>query len=351
MRTALVGALMTTATLAAGSVVLTADDAAVTFAVLRGDGILVPVATRAGDRWSSAWPEPARTIDVPVSVDDLPRRWWGKARPSRTWHAWLVDGARLPAAVKGPAWYPTYCLSGIGLQTNVVGRRPLPPPGTSPYPKMGLAASAPTAFGRIEVLDGQAAVWAPLRARLQAAFAHAARDQRTSGTRTTPRTQVERLYRAPLGSGRFVHYVEAVRRYPDDPAEPASALEAAFAQARCHGMAFASGWFVSDGTTVPEGTAIDVKPVSCRYDGARTMLPLGYLVEGDTTWWFAQLTERNREAYAVIRATVDRPEPRVVVTARGGSCAPAPTPARDTGVSIGTENDWPDRLLEGYVDW
>ncbi len=55
-----------------------------TFAVVRGDGLLIPFATWTGERWGNTWPTPAKRLDVPVQLRDLPARWWGKTGPATT---------------------------------------------------------------------------------------------------------------------------------------------------------------------------------------------------------------------------------------------------------------------------
>jgi hypothetical protein len=99
---------------------------------------------------------------VPVRLGDLPKRWWGEAGPTGAWHAWLIDGTRTLATVRRPTWYPSLCRKGIGLLTDVTGEPPFPRPETSPYPKLGLAATSPLPFQAVEALDYGHPIWAPL---------------------------------------------------------------------------------------------------------------------------------------------------------------------------------------------
>jgi hypothetical protein len=318
-----------------------ADPQPVTFAVVRGDGILIPFATKTGHRWRNTWPVPVKRVDVPVRLGDLPARWWGRTEPTGAWHAWFVDGTRTIATVLRPAWYPTHCLRGIGLQSNVRAKPPLPPPDLSPYPKLGLAATAPIAFAQVEALDERAALWRPLLAALAKPFAdnearlhlqQATEDTRAPGVDSPPRlamrarrpprakpgaVRIERLYRMPLGADRFLHYFEAARRYPEPAGASAGDPRAA---PPCDGLTFGSGWFVSDGTAVPDRLSVDVTLAACDYYGARVMLPLGYVVEGDTAFWFAQVEQYEGESYVVLRATAGEPDVDVVVATAGGRC-------------------------------
>ena len=94
MRVTLAGAIVALALAAGAAGSAAADEPPLALAVLRGDGILIPIATRQGDRWVNRWPEPRKRIAVPVRLGDLPRRWWGKVEPTGAWHAWLVDGTQ-----------------------------------------------------------------------------------------------------------------------------------------------------------------------------------------------------------------------------------------------------------------
>jgi hypothetical protein len=337
MRGLAIGAALAACIAAAAAARGGGDVSAISFAVLRGDGILIPFATRAGDRWHNPWPKPARRVAVPTRLSDVPARWWGAGPPTTTWHAWLVDGQRTIATVQRPTWYPAPCRRGIGLQTDVTGRPPLPHASTWPYPKLGLATSAPVAFGRIESIAETHPLWMALLAALPArftagetsmfhqqageAFRRAFEEDEAGTPRGRPAhrqrgaVRLERLYRAPLDDDRFVHYFEARRRFaPSDG---------------CASGTFASGWFVSDGATLPTQLPMQLTLVSCRDDGVRVMLPLGYVREPGATLWFAQLDESGRERYLVVRATSRQEKPDVAIDTAAGDCGDSDQPRVD----------------------
>ena len=335
MRGVLLVSIVAAAWLGAGSAApRAARPGPVIYAVLRGDGILIPVATRTGDRWSNAWPEPAKRVSVPVRLGDLPKRWWGRAEPAAAWHAWLVDGTRTIATVSRPTWYPSLCRKGIGLLTDVTARPPLPRPETSPYPKLGLAATTPQPFQLVETLEAGHPMWTPLTRALARPVADAearlylqqymGEDFRAAfeggdngiGRYSKPprelpgQLRVDRIYRVPVGGGRALFYYEATRRYPEgSPSYPM----------RCEGLTFASGWFVSGGE-VPATLPLNVRLASCEYDGVQVMQPLGYVPDGRGAVLVAQFSSWDRELYAVIRADRQRRDPDVVLTTEGGRC-------------------------------
>ena len=101
MRAVIIGVSALALCLAGGLGVLQAAyTPAVTIAVLRGDGVLVPIVTRTGNKWTNTWPVPLKAADVPLGLDGIPKRWWGKPGATTTWHAWQIDGATSEVAVE-----------------------------------------------------------------------------------------------------------------------------------------------------------------------------------------------------------------------------------------------------------
>ena len=339
MRAAILGSIVVTSCVMSSLGALrAADPPAVTFAVIRADGILIPFATRAGRRWSNAWPQPERRRTVPIRVADLPARWWGRTGVSTTWHAWTVDGRATVATIARPAWYPAHCQKGVGLQTDVRPPGRLPPLAVTPYPKLGLASTTPVAFERVETLDERSPMWAPLLKALAKPFAaDEARVYllRLSGEGPAPplkhprglpgAVRLERLYRMPLRDGWFAYYYEATRQYPaaveatrpDAPSSSASQVSDA-----CEGASLGVGWFVANTAEPPARLSVDVDLMSCDYDRAWTMLPLGYLPDGEGGLLISQFSGPNREVYAVLRMDARRSAPALVFGTPGGRCGP-----------------------------
>ena len=112
-----------------------------------------PSSPAAGTKWAHTWPVPAKAADVPLGLDGIPKRWWGKPGATTTWHAWQIDGTTSDVDVERPTWYLAHCQQGVGLKTPLTARPPVPPPTTQPYPKLGLASTAPLTFRRIEPVD------------------------------------------------------------------------------------------------------------------------------------------------------------------------------------------------------
>jgi hypothetical protein len=336
MRVVTIGAAALALVVAAGLGALqAADPAPVMLAVLRGDGVLIPFATRSGTRWQHSWPKPIMKPDVPLTFDEIPRRWWGKVPPTRTWQAWQIDGRSSEVTVERPVWYLAQCLQGVGLKTSLTAQPPLPPPTRQPYPKLGLAATAPLAFQRIESLRPSEAIWPQVGAALNEAvtLAEARMDgqPRTvfapkhpmpAAERDKVAVRVEALYRMPVARDRFLYYVESTKTYGMPPIS--AATKDRFPTPGpdgCSFRTFAAGWFVAGAQGgMPETLPLeDVKLTSCDYDGIWLMLPLAYVADSGR-YWIAQLASRDRESYAVLRWDAEKGVPVTAWVTPAGGC-------------------------------
>ena len=259
---------------------------------------------------------PAKAVDVPLGLDGIPKRWWGKPGAATTWHAWQIDGATSDVAVERPTWYLAHCQQGIGLKTALTARPPMPPPTVQPYPKLGLASTSPLAFKPIEPIDQGDPIWMKVVDAVGAATSKA--EDAMGGPaqmnafgkpmhptppadRAKVAARVEALYRVPYTGGQSLYYVEATKRYGMPPVPAGSKALVPSPKEGCSVMTFANGFFVAgaDGTIPPP--SLNVRVTSCDYDTVSLMLPLGTIGEGDAKVWIGQVTGWDYEAYAGFR--------------------------------------------------
>jgi hypothetical protein len=337
MRAVILGVSAVALCLAGGLGVLhAADPRPVTFAVLRGDGILIPIVTRTGTKWGQTWPVPIKALDVPIDVGDVPKHWWGKAGPTTTWHAWTIDGTGSEVRVERPAWYPAQCQQGIGLRTPLTARPPLPPPTLQPYPKLGLAATSRLPFGTVEVLDEKAKLWSAIRAAVAIAMNKAEDEMKRTAlevmqgwglahpfppdVRHTVQTRLESLYRIPLGDGRMLHFFEAVKRYGQPPIPAGKEIFVGSPKDGCGMITFGRGWLVLGPDDVVSVPKLMAHLTSCDYGSISLMLPLGYVADPDGALWFAQYSSWDAEAYTVLRADKTTGIPEALFSTHGGVC-------------------------------
>jgi hypothetical protein len=337
MRAVILGASALSLCLAGGLGVLHAADSPgiVTIAVLRGDGILIPIATRSGSKWTNTWPVPAKAADVPLGLDGIPKRWWGKPGATATWHAWQVDGTTADVATERPTWYLAHCQQGIGLKTALTARPPVPPPTTQPYPKLGLASTAPLPFRRIQPIDQSDAMWMRIadkvgevmnkaedgmgvpRMGVEYQLAHPI----PAAERAKVSTRIESLYRLEHGSGRALYYVEATKRYGMPPLAADVRTKAPTPRRGCSLMTFGNGFFVIGADGVMAAPTLDVRQSSCDYDTVSLILPLAAIGEDAEQVWIGQLTGWDYESYAGFRWDAEQNRIVDVFKIHGGDCA------------------------------
>ncbi|RPJ83551.1 MAG: hypothetical protein EHM13_07165, partial [Acidobacteria bacterium] len=103
-------------------------------AVLRRDGTIIPFANWNGRRWSTSWPAASLTIEVPITLESVPRGWWPDDRPETSWTAWPIGGEPRPINVKAPLAIGQHCDMNVGLSTDYRSDEPVPPVKVQPYP-------------------------------------------------------------------------------------------------------------------------------------------------------------------------------------------------------------------------
>jgi hypothetical protein len=338
MRAGIIGVSALALCLAGGFSVLRADyTPAVTIAVLRGDGVLVPIATRTDSKWTNTWPVPLKKADVPLGLDGIPKRWWGKPGPTPTWHAWQIDGVTSKVAVERPSWYLAHCQQGVGLKTSLTAQPPVPPPTVQPYPKLGLASTSPLAFKQIEPIDQSDPIWMKVADAVGAAISKAEdeMDRRRvinsipqlkhptpAAERANVSAHVEALYRVPQGAGRSLYYVEATKRYGMPPLPADRKAVAPSPKEGCGVMTFANGFFVAGADDAIPPPTLNVKVTSCDYDTVSLILPLAVVGEGKSQVWIGQVTGWDYEAYAGFRWNEQDSKIADVFFTHGGWCVP-----------------------------
>jgi hypothetical protein len=305
--------LLIAATLVAsiGAAEVVSDSFAV--GVMRRDGTLIPFASFNGKRWTSDWPAPTTMpLEIPINVTSVPRPWWGGLTPRAEWQVWTGASQSRVARATQPDFVDVHCFKQIALKTDYRSTLPLPPPGTQPYPKDGLAISPPRDVEPIESLTSGSTEGAELLGLVSDAFNKAEREMAGNFTHPVkPKTreavpvQVEAVY--AYGKERRVYYVEAARGYVTDVTR----------QDQCR-IAFGTGWFARglDGKLIKLDMAVDL--LMCNRYGATYMLPLGIVRVGTRTFWMSQYSGWDHERFMVAELTQKKIE--ALVVKGGGGC-------------------------------
>lgn len=274
--------------------------------VMRRDGVLVPFAAYDGD-WSAPWPGSVRGMELPITLDAIPKKWWGDAPPD----AWtLVRGVgRPPVDVKpsAPLAVPVGVDMRLGVRTDFRSSEELPPLFEFPYPKEGLAVAGNVKVEPVAGISRLAAAWRELPVTLRAVINAA--EQKTihqlksnaQWTHPVPRELRERMpaeleawYTSMLEQPGFsVSYIEAVKKYPPGPQDDDD----------CGLETFVTGWVHSNVRDPQAKADLTARVTYCDRKGVAYMLPLGRLRVRNRTHWVFQISGWDREWYSVVEAT------------------------------------------------
>jgi hypothetical protein len=288
-----------------------------TIGVLRRDGVISPFATFDGKEWTSPWPADLRSVDIPISLDGVPRKWWGKTGPLQRMTLWIGGERRGEVALERPAAVRIMCSPRLGFRSDYVSRIPAPEPGEQSYPKDGLVVSGATAVDPISQVPPSSPEWAASEALLPEPFDGAEKRAISAFTdwehplerseRPKVRVRLEALYKAPMDAPGWMAYrFQAEKHYAPSPAD-----------GNCGLISSASGWIVA-GPNGKHWTQLLVRITYCdRMDDVFT-LPLGVVRTGGRSYWVYQLSGYDREGYVI-----SRPTPKAVDTPvqyPAGSC-------------------------------
>ncbi|HEY7059501.1 MAG TPA: hypothetical protein VH458_23360 [Vicinamibacterales bacterium] len=290
-----------------------------TLGVLRRDGLLVPFASFDHD-WSVSWPQPGLgrvSTELPISLADVPRKWWGAAGPDAGWTVWLADGETRPLTLVKPVVIPVFCSTRLVVATDYVGgpfQRQEPT-----VPKDGLAIAGNARLLPIDNVSVHSADAGRLRDLITADFNKeetAAAGRFTRWKHPFPAAQrqkipieIEAFYRASeeIGQRKWTtSYVEAVRKYPPGPKDRDCGL-----------VTFAQAWIRERPGAEPD-VDLGAHVTYCDRADAAFIQPFGRLHLGDDVYWVYQTSSWTDELYTISRMTPKEVRPVVVVS--GGHC-------------------------------
>jgi hypothetical protein len=313
----LVASLLAQAPPAQIAVPKAADPELFVLGVLRRDGVVSPFAAFDGKSWSAPWPEALRYLEIPITLDAVPGKWWGKAGPPAEMAIW-TDGSRRGTLRLGqPATLRVMCAPRLGLTSNYRSSEPAPPPIEQPYPKDGLVISGSQAIDAIESVAPASPEWVPTAVGLMEPFdaaelaaIRAFTDWKHPMSRANRRkvpVELERMYRAPMEEpGWTAYYLEAIRRYPPGPDD-----------GDC-GLVTSAAGFMGIGPKGKRWIRLFARVTYCDRAGNTYMLPLGLIKARGKSHWIYQLSGYDREGYVVVRPTPSTIE--TMVHYLGGTC-------------------------------
>jgi hypothetical protein len=296
--------------------------------VLRRDGVLIPFAAYNGHSWTADWPG-VDSPELPISLDSVPKRWWGAPGPAAPWTAYLLDGTTRPLVLKKPEHLSIFCGAHLGIRTDYEGSGFDPRQPTIAKDGVAIAGGA-TLLPVIQVsllsTDAKkitAAIADDFNSEEEAAAGRFVNWRHPFDAEARKRypIELETFYRAreSTPSGTWVtSYVEAVRRFP------ARAFDNG-----CGLITFVRGWVLEREGHDP---VIDIgaRVTYCDRADVSFMQPFGRLLIDREPYWVYQISSWRDELYGVSRV---RPtEVRAVMAVAGGGCPKdAPVPGRGRG--------------------
>ena len=279
------------------------ESTAFVLGVLRRDGVVLPFATFSGRRWEMPWPAEFSYRELPISLDDIERPWWGRATPPKTMTLWHDGKPRGELTLGVPAFVQLHCGSRrLGIRTNYHAAELPPPPTELPYPKDGLVVSGSQPIEAIETLRKGSPEFGETAAAIVEEFNDEETFAATSFTawrhpvskaaRAKLPIEIETLYRAPMDeAGWTAYYFEAVRKYPPGPQDEGCGL-----------MTAARGW-LRRGPKGQKRAELGAQVTYCDRYGLTYILPLGLIRAGGSNYWVYQLAGYQNESYAIVRPT------------------------------------------------
>jgi hypothetical protein len=295
-----------------------------TFGVLRRDGLLVPFASIDGGDWSVPWPASRHGYSgmptegaLPISLADVPKKWWGAAGPEASWTAWLTTGEKRPLKLLKPVAIPVFCTPRLAIATDYTGgafKRDDPT-----VPKDGLAIAGNVDLEPIDPISVHTADARRILDLLTDAF----NEQETEAARRFTQwkhpyppeqrqqlpIELEAYYRASEKTRRgawTTSYVEAVRKFPPAPKDKGCGL-----------ITFAQAWIREAAGKAPD-IDLGARVTFCDRADAAFMEPFGRLHLENEVYWVYQTSSWTDELYTISRMRPKDTKPVVVV--EGGYC-------------------------------
>lgn len=289
--------------------------------VLRRDGVLLPFAAFNGHEWSIPWPD-SDSVQLPISLDDVPKKWWGLVPPGTPWTALMTaDGTKRPLKIEKPQQVRVFCEGRLGLLTDYKGE---PVDSRAPgMPKDGLAAASVPAALPLQPIVEVSLLSPDAKNLLKSMTAEFNTQEKeaaeqflkwghpySSGERAALPIELEALYRfreqTPAHGEWLLSFIEAVRRFPARPEDNGCGL-----------ITFVHGW-VTERPGLNPDFHLRATVTYCDREGVAFMLPLGHLSIDGENYWVYQMSSWRDEEYTVARMRPD--EVRPVVSFFGGGC-------------------------------
>jgi hypothetical protein len=281
-------------------------------ALVRDDGVMLPIAAQDRRRWRAPWPGPAREAEVPVRLDDCPLAWWGVPAAPRDWTLHVPGEAPRAVTADRMTWVRSYCRQQVALHSRDATRPLLRPPDGARAPKYGVAVAGPAEVTLPRVVAPESDEARQLLDGVQRAFN---REERLMLARDyfavfEPSVRAEERDRMPVqaltihagpGHAGSIYCVELARAYPRRRPEHLR---------WCDEVTYMSGWVRRGKGDTPALTLITRAVTSCLFDTTQRAVPHAVIQSPGGPVWMLELYRPDSEVVGLFRAPKDEnPEP------------------------------------------
>ncbi len=288
--------------LASIGTVLARQPEAFVVAIVRDDGLVLPIATHDRGRWRTPWPGPTKEAEVPVRLDDCPLAWWGLAAAPRQWTLYAPDAAPQPFTIDRTTWVPSYCQQQVVLESRAARRHQMRPPEGPRAPKHGVAVTGGATVTLPRAIPADSAEGRALLDGVHAAFNREerlmlARDYFTVYTPSLPGDERDRMpvralsiHAGPARAGGLAYYVELERRYPRR-----SPVQLQW----CDEVTYMTGWAHVGNDETLELSLVGIDVTSCLLDSVVRVTPHAVIDSPKGPVWLLEEYRREGEAYSL----------------------------------------------------
>jgi hypothetical protein len=300
-------------------------------AVVRDDGVMLPVATHDRGRWRTPWPGPAKEAEVPVRFEDCPLAWWGLPAPPREWTLHVPGESPRLVTADRISWVQSYCRQQVVLHSRAATRPLLRTADGLRAPKYGVAVAGPAQVELPRAVAPESSEARTLMDALQSTFN---REERLMLARDyfaayTPSVDADSRDRMPVGAitihegagqaGSPTYFVELERRYPRR--QPAHLRW-------CDEVTYMAGWVRSGGDGRLDLTPVTRAVTSCLLDTAQRATPLAVVRTPRGPAWLLELSRPDFEVLGIFLAPEgEKADPLVIREIGRCEAGHAPQPA------------------------
>ncbi len=284
-------------------------------ALVRDDGVMLPVATHDRGRWRMPWPGPAKEADVPVRLEDCPLAWWGLPTAPVAWTLHVPGESPRSVTVDRPTWVRSYCRQQVALHSRAATRPLLRMATGARVPKYGVAVAGPGQVRLPRPVAPDSSEGQALLDHLQTTFNREEQLMLALDYFTVyqPSLDAEERARLPIrplsmhaGPGRDgeTYFVELTRTYPRRQPER---------MRWCDEVTYLAGWVRRRRDDSLDLTLVTRAVTSCLLDTAQRAHPLAVVETPRGPVWMLELYRPDAEKVGMFLAPEgDAPEPLVI---------------------------------------